>query len=115
MFVLVLAWFIGSLLFLIFFVWENIKKISLFMSWNAFPNYISKALLHRLKSNVRYRDVINEININKENVTKIFFHLSYKGSKSQQLLKHSLNKIRRCLKINVTFVAILVKEKNKIP
>ena len=46
------------------------------MSWNGFPNYISKALLHRLKSNVRNRDAINEINNNKdnkENVTEIFF------------------------------------------
>ena len=31
---------------------QQIKKISLYMSWNGFPNYISKALLHYLKSNV---------------------------------------------------------------
>ena len=60
---------------------QQIKKISLFMSWNGFPNYISKALLHRLKSNVRNRDVINEINNNKENVTEIFFRLPYVGIK----------------------------------
>ena len=53
---------------------QQIKKI-LFMSWNGFPNYILKALLHRLKSNVRNRDAINEINNNKENVTEIFFRL----------------------------------------
>ena len=47
------------------------------MSWNGFSNYISKALLHRLKSNARNRDVINEINNNKENITEIFFRLSY--------------------------------------
>ena len=59
---------------------QQIKKI-LFMSWNGFPNYILKALLHRLKSNVRNRDAINEINNNKENVTEIFFRLTYAGSK----------------------------------
>ena len=53
------------------------------MSWNGFPNYISKALLHRLKSNVRNRDVINEINNNKENVTEIFFRLPYAESKGE--------------------------------
>ena len=51
------------------------------MLWNGFPNYVSKALLHGLKSNVRNCDVINEINNNKENVTEIFFRLTYAGSK----------------------------------
>ena len=76
------------------------------MSWNGFPNYISKALLHRLKSNVKNRDVINEINNYKENETEIFFRLRYAGSKGEQLVKHCLKKTRRCLKINVTFVVI---------
>ena len=76
------------------------------MPWNGFSNYISKALLHRLKSNVRNRDVINEINNNKENVTEIFFRLPHAGSNGEQLVKHCLKKIRRCLKINVKFVVI---------
>ena len=85
---------------------QQIKKISLFMSWNGFPNYISKALPHYLKSNVRNRDVINEINNNKENATEIFFCLPYAESKGEQLVKHCLKKIRHCLKINVKFVVI---------
>ena len=77
------------------------------MLWNGFPNYISKALLHCLKSNVRNCDVINEINNNKENVVaEIFFRLTYAGSKGEQLVKHCLKKIRSCLKINVKFVVI---------
>ena len=51
---------------------QQIKKISLSMSWNGFPNYISKALLHRLKSNVKNRDVINEIIITKKMKPKSF-------------------------------------------
>ena len=74
------------------------------MSWNGFPNYIPKALLHRLKSNVRNHDVINEINNNKENITEIFSRLSYAGSKAEQLVKHCLKKIRLCLKINVNLL-----------
>ena len=76
------------------------------MSWNGYPNYISKALLHRLKPNIRNRDVINEINNNKENETEIFFRLPCAGLKGKQLVKHCLKKIRRCLKINVKFVVI---------
>ena len=56
---------------------QQINKTSLLMSSNGFHNYISKALLHHLKSNVRNRDVINEI-------TEIFFRLPYvvvKGGK----------------------------------
>ena len=56
---------------------HQVKKILLFISWNGFPNYFSKVLLHRLKSNVRNHDVINEINNNKENVTEFFFRLPY--------------------------------------
>ena len=61
------------------------------MSSNGFHNYISKALLHRLKSNVRDRDVINEI-------TEIFFRLPYVVAKREQLVKRFLKKIRRCLR-----------------
>ena len=42
------------------------------MLWYGFPNYISKALLRHVKPNVRNRDVINEINNNKENKLKYF-------------------------------------------
>ena len=59
---------------------QQIKNISLLMSSNGFPNDTSKALLHRLKSNVRNRYVINEINNNKENVAEIFSCLPYAGS-----------------------------------
>ena len=65
---------------------QQIKKISLFISWNGFPSYISKALL--------------------QNVTEIFFRLPYIGSKGEQLVNYCLNKIRRCLKINVKVVVI---------
>ena len=30
---------------------DQLKKILSFMSWNGFPNYVSKPLLRRLKSN----------------------------------------------------------------
>ena len=72
---------------------KQIKKISLFICFNSFPNSISKALLHYLGSNVRNRDVINEINNTKENVTEIFFRLLYVGLKGEQLVKHCLMKI----------------------
>ena len=37
------------------FLNQQIKKTSLFMSWNGFPNYISKSLLQRLISNSKKR------------------------------------------------------------
>ena len=66
----------------------------------------SKAFLHRLISNARNRDFINEINNNKENVMEIVFRLPYTGSKGEQLVKHCLKKMKRCLRINVKFVVI---------
>ena len=53
---------------------------------------------------MRYHDVINEITNSKEN--EIFSFLPYAGSKGEQLVKHYLKNIRRCLKINVKFVVI---------
>ena len=67
---------------------------------------MSKALLHRLKSAVKNREVINKINNNKENGTEIFFRLPYAGSKVKLLVKHCLKKIKRCLKINTKFVVV---------
>ena len=78
---------------------------------DGFPNYISKTLLHHLKWNVQNCDVINKINNNKETETEIFFHLLYTGSKGEQLVKHCLKEIRRCLEINVKFVVIYDVEK----
>ena len=71
---------------------QKIKKVSLFMSWNKFLKYFSKALLSRLKSNIRNPDVINEKHSNKENETDVFFRLFYAVSKGEQLVKHSLKK-----------------------
>ena len=70
------------------------------MSWNGFP------ITTPSKIKCQKSDVINEINNNKENETEIFFCLPYAGSKGEQLVKHCLKKIRRCLKINVKFVVI---------
>ena len=92
------------------------------MLWYGFPNYISKALLHRLKPNVRNRDVINEVNNNKENETEIFSLLPYAGSKREQLAKHCLKKIRHGLKINFKFfiydtktISLYSNVKDKVP
>ena len=37
---------------------------------------------------------------------EIVFRLPYTGSKGEQLVKHCLKKIKRCLRINVKFVVI---------
>ena len=71
---------------------QKIKKVSLFMPWNKFLTYFSKALLSCLKSNIRNRDVINEKHNNKENETEVFFRLFYAVSKGEQLVKHCLKK-----------------------
>ena len=88
---------------------QQIKKISLFMSWNGFPNYISKALLKRLKSNSQKSSdntSMNDVKNKNEKVTEIFFRLPYAGIKGEQLVKHCLKKIKRSLKIDVKFVVI---------
>ena len=88
---------------------QQIKKISLFISWNGFSNYISKAMLQYLKSNSRKRSdntSMNDVKNKNEKVTDIFFRLRYAGIKGEQLVKHCLKKIKRSLKIDVKFVVI---------
>ena len=79
------------------------------MSWNGFPNYISKALLQRLKSHSKERSdntSMNDVKNKNEKVTEIFSRLPYAGIKGEQLVKHCLKKIKRSLKIDVKFVVI---------
>ena len=88
---------------------QQIKKISLFLSWNGFPNYISKALLQRLKSNNKKRSentCMNDLKNKNEKVTEVFFCLLYAGIEGEQLVKHCLKKIKRSPKIDVKFIVI---------
>ena len=88
---------------------QQIKKISFFMSWNGFPNYISKALLQCLKSNSKKRSdntSMNDVKNENEKVTEIFFCLPYAGIKDEQLVKHCLKNSKRSLKIDLKFVVI---------
>ena len=79
------------------------------MSWNGFPNYIWKALLHRLKSSGRNRsNNTSKNNVKDKNVTEIVFRLPYAGKKGEQLVKHCLKEIRRCLKIYFKFIVIMI-------
>ena len=89
------------------FLNQQIKKILSFMSWNGFPNYIWKALLHRLKSSGRnHSNNTSKNNVKDKNVREILFRLPYAGTKGEQLVKHCLVKIRCCLKIHIKFIAI---------
>ena len=76
------------------------KKILSFMSWNGFPNYVSKPLLCRLKSNSNIPSSNNSI---EKDIPEIIFRLPYAGKVGEQLLKHVLKKVKRCLNSNVKF------------
>ena len=77
------------------------KKILSFMSWNGFPNYVSKPLLRRLKSDSTIPSSKNSIE--KSEIPEIIFRLPYAGKVDEQLLKLCLKKIKRCLNSNVKF------------
>ena len=77
------------------------KKILSFMSWNGFPNYVSKALLRRLKSNSSIPSSNNSIE--KNDIPEIIFRLPYAGKVGEQLLKRCLKKVKHCLNSNVKF------------
>ena len=75
-------------------------KISSFILLNGYPSYISKFLLHYLKSNNETCRNENSLDDNNDNnLPVIVFWLSYAGTSGEQLLKHCLKKIKSCLKI----------------
>ena len=74
---------------------DQIKKILSFMSWNGFPNYVSKPLLHHLKSNSTLPSSNNSIE--KNDIPEIIFRLPYAGKVGEQLLKRCLKKVKCCL------------------
>ena len=84
------------------------KKILSFMSWNGFPNYFSKPLLHCLKSNSTIPSSNNRIE--ETDIPEIIFHLPYAGKVGEQLLKCCLKKVK-CLNSNVKFRVLYNKKK----
>ena len=77
------------------------KKIFSFMSWNGFPNYVSKPLLHCMKSNLTILSSNNSIE--KNDIPEIIFCLPYDRKVGEQLLKCCLKKVEHCLNSNVKF------------
>ena len=71
------------------------------MSWNGFPNYVSKPLLRHLKSNSTLPSSNNSIE--KNDIPEIIFRLPYAGKVGEQLLKRSLKKVKSDLNSNVKF------------
>lgn len=77
------------------------------MSRNGFPSYTSKAPSHRLKSNNETCQNETVLDDNHGNNTAVIkFQLPYAETNSEQLSKHCLEKISRCLKINIKFRVI---------
>ena len=60
------------------------KKLS-FMSWNGFPNYVSKPLLRRLRSNLTLPSSSNSTE--KNDIPEIILGLSYAEKVDERLLK----------------------------
>ena len=78
---------------------QIIKKFV--MSWNEFPNYVSKELLHCFKSNSTIPS--GNSSIEKNDIPEIIFCLAYTGKEREQLLKLCLKKVKCCLNSNVKF------------
>ena len=77
------------------------RKTLSFMSWNGFPNYVSKTLLRLLKSNSTIPSSNNSIERN--DTPENIFRLPYAGKVGEQLLKRCLKEVKRCLNVNVKF------------
>ena len=71
------------------------------MSSNGFPNYVSKPLLVRLKSNSTIPSRNNSTE--KNDIPEIIFPLPYAEKVGEQLLKCCLKKVKGCLNSNVKF------------
>ena len=88
------------------------KKKSSFNPWNGSPIYISKALLHSLKSDkrtCRNENFLDDNNNNKHiSVGQIVLHLPYTRIIGEELLKFFLRKIKRCFKFEIKFFVITI-------
>ena len=79
------------------------------MSWNGFPNYVSKPLLGRLKSNSAIPSSNNSIKGN--GITEIIFRLSQAGQVREHHLKGCFEKVKRRLNSNVKFRVLYCSKK----
>lgn len=78
---------------------NEIKKIKVFASWNAYPRKIVNGIIKHvlLKSNCT---VANET----DDSELVFFHVNYAGSVGEQLIKKCAKKLLRCTNKKVKFI-----------
>ena len=62
------------------------------MSWNAYPKYVVKSIINRLKSNANRND---NINTNKDGRKFIWINLPYLGRDGEQLTNSLIRRLKR--------------------
>ena len=71
------------------------------MSWNGYPKYIRKSILHNINSSLnRTKTTI----IEDKDLKKIWITLPYIGVKGESLIKSTVKKLRTNFKENVTII-----------
>ena len=71
------------------------------MSWNGYPKYIRKSILHSINSSLNRKKTIR---IEDKDLKKIWIALLYIGVKVQSLIQSTVKKLRRNFKENVTMI-----------
>ena len=68
------------------------------MSWNGYPNNVSKFLIKMLRRKYKADGSGTRNMSDDDNIPKVWIRIPYLGSQGENLLSSCLKKIRRCLK-----------------
>ena len=71
------------------------------MSWNGYPKYIRKSILHSINSSLNRTKITR---IEDKDLKKIWITLPYIGVKDKRLIKSTVKKLCRNFKESVTII-----------
>ena len=92
------------------------------LKWNGYPKNVVKFLINNLKRKYSGSLVRNRKLVDADNLPKVWSRIPYLGRKGEFLIKSSISKIQRYLKLPVKFIiynskkiSYFTSNKDKIP
>ena len=91
-------------------LFENqIRKLTMFMSWNGFPCVVRNLVISKLKNKFSTNQSRTNFFDENDTIPKVWIRVAYLGKRGETLVKNCLKRIKRCLTVPVNFIVTTPK------